>query len=246
MIRVFISYTSADESFADRLATGLAAYASNSFFAKWSIKVGDSIVDRINQGLSTYDNLVVVLSRASVQSEWVRRELNASLMRQLRSKDIRILPVLVEDCNVPPLLADIKYADFRSDYNAGFASLLDVFQEDLALEPYMDLVQATPASGSSDRDPRGLAMLIKRLDPIEFGCLELLSKMHAQGSISGSDTYSESHIEARLGRVIQEGVVAKSGTADGTSFVLTELGKLVYALISAGLNEGIIGTTCSS
>jgi hypothetical protein len=45
-------------------------------------------------------------------------------MRQLKDRAIRILPVLIEDCDVPLLLDDIKYADFRLDYNKGFTSLL--------------------------------------------------------------------------------------------------------------------------
>jgi hypothetical protein len=34
-----------------------------------------------------------------------------------------ILPALYRDCDIPPLLQDRHYADFRGDYDAGFAEL---------------------------------------------------------------------------------------------------------------------------
>jgi len=246
MIKLFISYVSSDEAFAERLASDLRAYTSKIFYAKWSIKVGESIVDRINEGLSSHDNLVLILSQASAESEWVKRELNSSLMRQLRDKDIRILPVLKEACVIPPLLVDIKYADFRTDYNKGFVSLLDAFQEEFDLERYLQIVLATPESQASGYDSRTLAILLKRIDNLQFGCLSLLSTIHAQGAVCGTDSYPESQVEERLVKMIQENLVEKSATEHGVCFVFTDLGKVAYALISRGISEGIMAPTCSS
>jgi hypothetical protein len=245
MIKVFISYVSSDESFAERLAVDLRAYTSRIFFAKWSIRVGESIVHKINEGLSSHDNLVLILSPASVDSEWVKRELNSSLMRQLHDKDIRILPVLKENCVIPPLLVDIKYADFRTDYNKGFVALLDAFQEDFELEQYLNIVESTPESKASDYDSRTLAVLLKRLDPIQFGCLSLLGEINDRGAVCASDAVQEAEIAERLERMIKEGIVERSSSKDGVCFVLTELGKIAYALISKGMNEGILSPVCS-
>jgi len=44
-------------------------------------------------------------------------------MRQLAKENISLLPVLLEDCEIPPLLADIKFADFRSEFDKGFSGL---------------------------------------------------------------------------------------------------------------------------
>jgi hypothetical protein len=71
-----------------------------------------------------------VLSPAAVRSSWVREELNAALMRQVASAGTFLLPVLVEDCDVPPLLAHRRFADFRRDYDAGLAELLELFERD--------------------------------------------------------------------------------------------------------------------
>mgnify|MGYP000010611815 CR=1 FL=1 len=38
-------------------------------------------------------------------------------------KKIIVLPILYRDCELPQLLSDRKYADFRSDYDEGFMAL---------------------------------------------------------------------------------------------------------------------------
>jgi hypothetical protein len=42
----------------------------------------------------------------------------------LSGASVRILPVLLEDCDLPPLLSDIKFADFRTKYKEGLDQLL--------------------------------------------------------------------------------------------------------------------------
>jgi hypothetical protein len=44
-------------------------------------------------------------------------------MRSLSSKKIKILPVLLESCTIPTIIADLKYANFTADYPKGFAQL---------------------------------------------------------------------------------------------------------------------------
>ncbi len=44
-------------------------------------------------------------------------------MRSLSEKNIKVLPVLYKNCLIPPIIADLKYADFTSNYSSGFAEL---------------------------------------------------------------------------------------------------------------------------
>lgn len=57
----------------------------------------------------------------------MQKELNAALMRQVASAGTFLLPVLVEACDVPPLLGHRRFADFRESYEAGLGELLEVF-----------------------------------------------------------------------------------------------------------------------
>jgi hypothetical protein len=126
--RTFICYSHQDSPFVDRLVRDLSSKGIKPWLDKWEIKVGDSITDKINEGIRQNDYLIIVLSKTSVKSEWVKRELNAALMRELKKRAVVVLPLLLEDCDIPPLIADKKYADFRQSYEAGFAELLKRFE----------------------------------------------------------------------------------------------------------------------
>jgi serine/threonine protein kinase len=124
---VFISYSSADSDFAEKLASDLRASGIGVWFDKWEIKVGDSIIQNINDGIRDNDYLAIVLSPTSVKSRWVRKELNAALMKELEeSRSVVVLPILCKDCDIPPLLVGKRYADFREDYERGLKEILAV------------------------------------------------------------------------------------------------------------------------
>jgi hypothetical protein len=104
--RVFVSHSSKDKPFVRKLVEELKKRPLNIWLDETELKVGDSIVSKISEGLTETDYLVVVLSKASVSSQWVQEELNAALASQLAGKGV-VLPVLIEDCDVPVLLKDI-------------------------------------------------------------------------------------------------------------------------------------------
>jgi formylglycine-generating enzyme required for sulfatase activity len=131
MRTVFISYSSKDRDFAERLATDLRASGAGVWFDQWEIKVGDSIAQKINDGIHDNDYLAVVLSPDSVASAWVRKELNVAMMKELNRRSVVVLPILYRDCKIPSLIADKRYADFRKSYEAGFSEVVRV----LAPEP---------------------------------------------------------------------------------------------------------------
>ena len=60
----------------------------------------------------------------SVVKPWVRKELSSALMAQLQTKSITVLPIKREPCDVPPLLADIKYLNAFPDRAAAFGQFL--------------------------------------------------------------------------------------------------------------------------
>jgi hypothetical protein len=96
------------------------------WYSDWAIKAGESIVEKINEGLTQNDTLVVLLSRESVASPWVRRELTATVMDQLAGQDVTVVPILIEECSIPPVLRDIRYIDMRPDrFEKGFIELLE-------------------------------------------------------------------------------------------------------------------------
>jgi len=128
--KVFVSHASADKTFVDRLVSDLASRSIPVWYDKLDLRIGESVPGAINSGLSDSKYFAIVLSKASVASSWVREELNAALMRQVAKGGTFVLPLLIEDCEIPPLLAHRKYADFRSDYSATLSELLSLWGKD--------------------------------------------------------------------------------------------------------------------
>ena len=121
---LFLCHASEDKPFVDKLVEALDRRALFAWYDKREILVGDSIVEKINGGLESSDFLIAVLSPRSVSKPWVVREMSSSLMRQMRKDGIRILPLLLEACNIPPLFVDLKYADFSKSFEAGMSDLI--------------------------------------------------------------------------------------------------------------------------
>jgi hypothetical protein len=121
----FIAYAHEDAEFVDRLANTLVAHGIRIWLDRWEIGVGESLTRKINEGLSDFSALIVVLSRVALESDWVNRELSVGLQRELTERSVVILPCLIEDVRLPPLLSDTLWADFRSDFDAGLARLLE-------------------------------------------------------------------------------------------------------------------------
>lgn len=121
---LFLCHASEDKPFVDSLCSFLDSSDVPVWYDRREIRVGDSIVERVGDGLGVASHLVVVLSEASVEKAWVRKEFTAALMRQLQDSSIRVLPVLATDCQIPLLIADLRYADCRTDRLKGFAELL--------------------------------------------------------------------------------------------------------------------------
>jgi hypothetical protein len=123
--RIFVSHTATDKVFARYIAFRLKELGYSVWFDDWEIAVGDSIVEKVFNGLGASDALIVVLSPTSVLSRWVKEELNVGVMRRIQAKDIRILPVLIETCDVPIPLTHLRYADFRKSREEGMGHLLE-------------------------------------------------------------------------------------------------------------------------
>jgi TIR domain-containing protein len=122
---IFISYSHADKAFVDKLAPALIKNEAHVWVDTWELNVGDSILNRVQEAIQSSSALLIILSKASVASEWCKKELNAGLMRELDEKRVVVLPVLVEDCEIPVFLREKMYADFRKDFKSGLKALVE-------------------------------------------------------------------------------------------------------------------------
>jgi hypothetical protein len=126
-MKVFISHSSQDHKFVSLLADRLRNDSFDVWIDNREFKVGNSIVEEINKGIESSRAFIIVFSENSLESNWVKKELNVALMRQLTSQKIRILPILLDmrASDIPPLFSDIYAASFSNDVfsEAGYKKL---------------------------------------------------------------------------------------------------------------------------
>lgn len=130
---VFISYSSPDQGFVDRLVEDLRKAGVSMWYDKWMIRVGDNIVSKIEEGIRSSRYLLVVLSEDSVNKVWVRKEIEAGLMREFETESIFVIPVVIDDKAVhdmPPAIRAKRYLDFRKDYGAAANELISFLKKE--------------------------------------------------------------------------------------------------------------------
>lgn len=113
----FICHSSSDKVFARRIATGISSRGYKVWLDEAEIKIGDSLIDKIEKGILKSDKLVAILSKKSVESKWCQEELRMALAMQIENKPIRVLPVLIDDCEIPGFLKEKVYADFKDEWS---------------------------------------------------------------------------------------------------------------------------------
>lgn len=103
--KVFVSHASEDkERFVTNFAAKLRENGVDAWLDKWEMLPGDSLVDKIfEEGLKEAQAVIIVLSNYSIKKPWVREELNASIVSKL-SKGTKIIPIILDDCEVPQSL----------------------------------------------------------------------------------------------------------------------------------------------
>jgi hypothetical protein len=106
-VKVFISYSGADEKWADRLRSALAKHDIDVWDPALQIAPGENWGLKYGKALENSDAVVVLLSPDSVKSDWVRHEIQYALSSpQFRD---RLVPVLVRPTDdIPWILRKMK------------------------------------------------------------------------------------------------------------------------------------------
>ena len=135
MPSIFLSHSHSDKPIAKRIYDNLRERGVYVWFDEAEIKVGDSLIDKIRLGIDSVDYLAVVLSNASVNSEWVKREVDIAMNQEIEGKRVKVLPLLVEHCDLPWFLKGKLYADFTDgNYESGMSKLLERLKPEFSQE----------------------------------------------------------------------------------------------------------------
>jgi hypothetical protein len=90
---LFISYSTKDQEFADRLYADLQAKGVRCWFAPHDLLGGKKTHRQIDEAIRMYDKLPLILSPASMASEWVRTEIAFARKREREQKKEVLFPI---------------------------------------------------------------------------------------------------------------------------------------------------------
>lgn len=90
--KVFLSYAWEDRDLASNIAEQLQANGIDTWWAEWCLSAGDSLRQKIDEGLGDCSHFLVLLTPTSLSKPWVNQEMDAGLVLKLQSK-VKFIPL---------------------------------------------------------------------------------------------------------------------------------------------------------
>ena len=139
----FISYAHVDEEFCRLLTRDLRDIGIKVWFADEDIKGGQKILKQIYNAIQRYDRLLLVLSEASINSDWVAKEIKRARKREQKEGKEVLFPIRLSSMDIidnwelmdgsDDLAREVRdyyimdFSDWRNDevYKLSFSKLQD-------------------------------------------------------------------------------------------------------------------------
>jgi hypothetical protein len=120
---LFLSYKHEDAALTLRLTHALKQAGVPVWLDRFEIFPGDNWFNKVKLGLAEKDVIGVVVSKLALESPFIRQELKAAV--DLKGVNLKILPILIEDVELPDFLVQYPCIDLRQEqnYNAAFQSI---------------------------------------------------------------------------------------------------------------------------
>lgn len=114
-MKVFISHSSNDKKFVRLLKSCLQENDIDTWLDEDELNLGDSLLKKLEKALDESSHFVIVLSKASVNSDWVQLELKKVISNQKSGLINKIIPVKYRACDIPEVLKELLYADLTNE-----------------------------------------------------------------------------------------------------------------------------------
>ncbi|MGK0438184.1 MAG: hypothetical protein ACJATK_001133 [Paracoccaceae bacterium] len=123
-MNVFISHSSLDKEYAHYIEAYLSQAGHEVWLDSSAFKPGDNLIEKLDVGLREADAVIVIVSRHSLQSKWIKHEFSALALRNISGETARIIPVLIDTSTVPEYLAQYIYVDLTVDRELGLERII--------------------------------------------------------------------------------------------------------------------------
>ncbi len=113
-MRIFISYSEFDKEIAEIIANQLLKDGHKVFYDRLSLKLGENLIRKIDEGLSDANVILVIYSRKSSSSKWAQRELESVILNDLSKEKKRIIPISIDGALPPGYLMNYQMVDLST------------------------------------------------------------------------------------------------------------------------------------
>ncbi|MFF9210938.1 MULTISPECIES: toll/interleukin-1 receptor domain-containing protein [unclassified Streptomyces] len=133
--KIFISHCSADKSFIrSRIVAPLERAGYETWLDEKELIPGDPLPRRVSEGIRGAKVLIVVFSASSVESDWLKYELNVAVDLMIKGS-LRLIPVVIDQVQMPSELESLLYADMRKGVRGGFKKIIAALEYEAARYP---------------------------------------------------------------------------------------------------------------
>jgi len=140
-VRIFVSYSTKDTAIVSRFIDELYKFfdqegiSCDLWIDKWKLRSGRWIPVEIEEGIRQSDLLLLCVSKASLQSKWVEREWRCKFEEELKSGDVKVIPILigVDHSLLPEILKGKFTRQLPIRYGIQFSKAVQDIATDLSL-----------------------------------------------------------------------------------------------------------------
>ena len=111
----FLSHAHADKKIVDDLAFWLGEVSGIPiWYDSKNLPVSTKIVSHLSKAIEESKSMILVLSDSSIRSGWVEEEYNAGMSQRTQFSNFKIIPIRIDECEVPSFLQTTKWIDLEN------------------------------------------------------------------------------------------------------------------------------------
>lgn len=124
--KIYLAHASEDKAQVRPIAEYLMANGVEVWFDEWEIDPGDSLRQKMEEGLGAMTHFVVVLTKTSIVKPWVAKEIDVGLVRQVGGKS-RFVPLVIDldPAELSPFLQAMLFLKLDPSNEAELKALVD-------------------------------------------------------------------------------------------------------------------------
>ena len=157
MNKIFISYSHKNADTVLSFVNMIASPNIDLWIDEKSIAPGQRYATAIFEAIRNSNVYVIFLSKDALASQWVMSELDYAINEQINRQDFRIVPVLLETCDIPAVLSNVDYVDGR----CSISQIAEAFNRELNIQK----------EASEGTKLAGITFQISKVSGVEVGPL---------------------------------------------------------------------------